>query len=195
MTNPTDKELREAAERVQRLIDETSMEFADLDDLMSIWNHLPILVAHALHPATAQQKAVAERLFKHIEHGDAEHRAWLKKELDAFFAKEAAAQQEAIVEVLSVRRTEANRTISVKFVRAPGWQPAPNEEVLSREPLLYVAAPPAAPGVPEGWKLVPVEPTEEMAHEGAIARMHTRDVRFIWKRMLHASPIAPGVKA
>lgn len=30
----------------------------------------------------------SEKLFKRIEHGDAEHRAWLKKELEAFFSEE-----------------------------------------------------------------------------------------------------------
>lgn len=31
---------------------------------------------------------LVERLFKHIEHGDEAHRAWLKEELEKFFAKD-----------------------------------------------------------------------------------------------------------
>ena len=49
-----------------------------------------------------------------------------------------------------------------------------------------------APSIPEGWKLVPVEPTEKMKHagraaawSGAVAYNETRD---IYKAMLEAAP-------
>ncbi len=57
----------------------------------------------------------------------------------------------------------------------------------------FVVAQPA-PSIPEGWKLVPVEPTEKMKHAGraaawsnAVAYNETRD---IYKAMLAAAPEA-----
>ncbi len=50
---------------------------------------------------------------------------------------------------------------------------------------------PEAPAVPAGFKLVPVEPTNAMAHAGISARgANTMDV---WRAMLAATPTAPAV--
>lgn len=68
------------------------------------------------------------------------------------------------------------------------------EDVPNEGTLLYTRASPPAVKVPDGWKLVPVEPTPEMRHEGACARMMSRDVGFIWKRMLSAAPTVSAQK-
>jgi len=57
---------------------------------------------------------------------------------------------------------------------------------------------PAQPvAVPDGWKLVPVEPTDAMIlgpgalrTDGKVARIH----RDVWKRMLAAAPTAPAAQ-
>ena len=46
-----------------------------------------------------------------------------------------------------------------------------------------------APAVPEGWKLVPVEPTEDMLTEGIDAgRIDEDEVVWIWNGMLAVAP-------
>ena len=46
-----------------------------------------------------------------------------------------------------------------------------------------------APAVPEGWKLVPMEPTEDMLTEGIDAgRIDEDDVLWTWSGMLAAAP-------
>lgn len=55
---------------------------------------------------------------------------------------------------------------------------------------------PGAQAVPEGWKLVPIEPTEAMmdAHFATHARADTvfAEVKDIWAAMLAASPATGG---
>lgn len=55
------------------------------------------------------------------------------------------------------------------------------------------AAPlPAAQAVPEGWKLVPVEPDENMIYEGGIGRRDQMvDAPAVYRAMLAAAPAAP----
>lgn len=60
---------------------------------------------------------------------------------------------------------------------------------------LAAAAPFLTPQIPDGWKLVPVEPTEEMAdaHFRAHAQAKTvfAEVPALWAAMLAASPSPP----
>lgn len=57
----------------------------------------------------------------------------------------------------------------------------------------------ASPVVPEGWRLVPVEPTEAMveAHFAAHARAETvfADTREVWQAMLFSAPLPQKGKA
>jgi hypothetical protein len=52
--------------------------------------------------------------------------------------------------------------------------------------------PPAQPAVPEGWKLVPVEPTEIMQDAGVVVMptvdCHPYDAGMVYKAMLAAAP-------
>lgn len=48
-------------------------------------------------------------------------------------------------------------------------------------------------GAPEGWKLVPVEPTERMVLVGADARVGPADAEDVYCRMLAACPLPPEV--
>lgn len=49
-------------------------------------------------------------------------------------------------------------------------------------------------GVPDGWKLVPIEPTNAMVVEGVNAGLkHKDEPYFIYAAMLNAAPAAPGV--
>ena len=64
----------------------------------------------------------------------------------------------------------------------------------SDKPLYLAPGAQPAPSIPEGWRLVPVEPTEVMKHAGraagwsnAVAYNETRD---IYKAMLAAAPEA-----
>ena len=56
-----------------------------------------LLDAFALHRASERQAivdwlpSVSDALFRFIEHGDAEHRRWLREELDKFFGMQADA--------------------------------------------------------------------------------------------------------
>lgn len=61
----------------------------------------------------------------------------------------------------------------------------------------YNATPAQPVAVPDGWKLVPIEPTEAMIlapgalrTDGKVARIH----RDIWKRMMEAVPAAPAAQ-
>lgn len=57
---------------------------------------------------------------------------------------------------------------------------------------LFTAAP--APAVPDGWKLVPVEPTSEM-QDAMLVAFYKREKHFIvpelWEAMLAAAPEVP----
>jgi hypothetical protein len=52
--------------------------------------------------------------------------------------------------------------------------------------------PPAQPAVPEGWKLVPVEPTEIMQDAGVVVMptvdCHPYDAGMVYKAMIAAAP-------
>ena len=48
----------------------------------------------------------------------------------------------------------------------------------------------ASPGVPDGWKLVPVEPTEAMLHDGRL--VSTEGAAVIYRAMLAAAPASPA---
>lgn len=60
-----------------------------------------------------------------------------------------------------------------------------------QEPI-YAAPQPAqrAPAVPEGWQLVPEEPTHEMLSAGAGSKYEKR-ARNVWRDMLAAAPKEP----
>jgi hypothetical protein len=52
---------------------------------------------------------------------------------------------------------------------------------------------PAQPTVPQGWKLVPIEPTEEMALAAEKATwIGTPNAKFAYRAMLSAAPTAPA---
>lgn len=59
------------------------------------------------------------------------------------------------------------------------------------------------PAVPEGWKLVPVEPTDEMvaavmngaAYNGSMANLMLRGIARNWSAMLAAAPVPPCIEA
>ncbi len=55
------------------------------------------------------------------------------------------------------------------------------------------------PSTPPGWKLVPIEPTHEMAHllnyPTIRPPLREPDVRLIWKCMLEAAPTCEGETA
>ena len=53
---------------------------------------------------------------------------------------------------------------------------------------------PAAPAIPEGWKLVPVEPTKEMLDKGRIDNsIHGRTLaEACYRSMLNAAPEQKG---
>lgn len=72
--------------------------------------------------------------------------------------------------------------------------------VWRRRAAMLKAGPVAAATVPEGWKLVPVEPTEEMMLHNSGCQRHSWDDadcalrqtrRLVWAHMLAAAPAAP----
>lgn len=60
---------------------------------------------------------------------------------------------------------------------------------------LTAAAPFLTPQIPDGWKLVPVEPTEEMVEAHFIAHAEAEtvfaEVPALWAAMLAAAPLPP----
>ena len=80
----------------------------------------------------------------------------------------------------------------------PGAQPAPS--LASGDvSLISEGKTQQAPSVPHGWKLVPIEPTEEMMMRDSSCQKHAHDDqscvhrtnrRWIWKTMLAAAPEA-----
>ena len=72
--------------------------------------------------------------------------------------------------------------------------------VWRRRAAMLKAGPVAAATVPDGWKLVPVEPTEEMMLHNSGCQRHSWDDadcalrqtrRLVWAHMLAAAPAAP----
>jgi hypothetical protein len=66
------------------------------------------------------------------------------------------------------------------------------KDCLSPKPIiapLYTCPQPTAQGVPDGWQLVPKEPTEEMRQAGL---RHTGAVHATWRDMLAAAPDGEG---
>ena len=58
----------------------------------------------------------------------------------------------------------------------------------------YAIAAIEAQGVPKGWQLVPVEPTQHMLDASALDdQMNTGSIRAAWKDMVNAAPPAPQV--
>lgn len=68
---------------------------------------------------------------------------------------------------------------------ASSWDMRANEFLLSRLQGL------AAPIIPEGWTLVPVEPTEAMGIAGKTVVIGDGGALDVWEEMLNASPPAP----
>lgn len=56
------------------------------------------------------------------------------------------------------------------------------------------------PGVPDGWKLVPIEPNWDMRNEGreflidGLEKDYEKIAYFLWKTMVNASPTAPTTR-
>lgn len=94
----------------------------------------------------------------------------------------------------------------VGFVTSLQWRTYQTEQVLkitrTRQPEhdfvapIYAAPQPAVVQVPQGWKLVPVEPTEAMCNPNkatdAVAKMAAKYRREAWAYMLAAAPEAPA---
>lgn len=101
-------------------------------------------------------------------------------------------EQEAQVRVIAGLLREAR-----KYVTALG---KPDDEVsavqmtVSRIDALLAGQVPA-PAAPEGWQLVPVEPTERMISESIDAgRFDEDDAAFFWASMLASAPSPDGAK-
>lgn len=176
-------------------------------------------VARALfsHPDSIQHHVATELISEHIRVQHDHDR--LVRELDVLINGESAAQQASLCDIVAQVRSEG-----LKAVPAPGWTGQADadaalvmldridttdsdddcriEEVKSIIRRL-VAAP--APAVPEGWKLVPIEPTPEMcdiSHVGVdvCTGMAADDEYYsingdyagkVYRAMLAAAP-APG---
>lgn len=119
---------------------------------------------------------------------------------------EAAPQQPAPAE----RGEQTAQGVALKWAEAPArtqWGAGMMEALLplgkdhtlrlyaEREVLhLVPAALASAPRVPQGWKLVPVEPTTGMlAAAGLLPEVTTGSLRGAWRDMLEAAPTAPGI--
>lgn len=64
-----------------------------------------------------EAKTIQNRLYEHIAHGDAEHRAWLKTEIDKFFAVNKI---DALLEVIELQTETIN--YALKACKSnPGW--------------------------------------------------------------------------
>ena len=78
----------------------------------------------------------------------------------------------------------------------PVYRPDASEEWQSGIPVYLHPAPPSV-AVPEGWRLVPVEPTTEMLAEGAIAlfAQSREPLSSAYRSMLAAAPRCPMLTA
>jgi hypothetical protein len=66
-------------------------------------------------------------------------------------------------------------------------------QTLARHRLAALASAPAGDGVPNGWRLVPIEPDDAMLDAGVLdvrAEVSYHDVEGIWSAMLAAAPTA-----
>ena len=66
----------------------------------------------------------------------------------------------------------------------PDWCPLPNYPAQSAQ----TAHAHAIDTSPEGWKLVPVEPTEEMLYEAQDQHIMPARMKRLWKLLLSAAP-------
>lgn len=190
-----------------------------------------IAEANALRPATRDDsKALADAMLRiiaqvqealGITEEDAACANGAEEMLDAIEGLKAAAQRTATAQQEAVavgpmdlsapakiwlqvdpNGDEDDRSEPIKYVDEMTWC----AESVGGQEIAYIradlAAPPAAPGVPEGWKLVPVEPTDLMFK--AALRLQGEDAAVaaapallsallkIYRAMLAASPSAPG---
>lgn len=80
--------------------------------------------------------------------------------------------------------------VTGSFVERVGVNDPTGEPRVSNVRPLYASPAIETPAVPEGWKLVPIEPTEDMVTEGAVAcgGYDYPSPRSVWEAMLTASP-------
>lgn len=79
-------------ERIARALKE-ALEFVEMIELREDRHYLVGgHIAEALEAIAACEAEAGERLFEAIQHGDDEHRAWLKEAITAFFAGEPVPQ-------------------------------------------------------------------------------------------------------
>ncbi len=83
------------------------------------------------------------------------------------------------------------------YTNETDWAMSLREKGFEVRPLVYAdTTPPAQPAVPEGWKLVPVEPTECMQEAGMseipTENCHPYDAGMVYKAMLAAAPEKGG---
>jgi hypothetical protein len=212
-TTTTDKELREAAERV--LGDVRSDKGRGFYRGAVRFEDAELLAAHALRPATAQQEAVAWTRESATAKSEGRYEIeWLQDVPKGTFLytglptaqQEAVADRKATIEkIVALCQRIPGSTVwnAAEFMydeligAAPPAAPGVPDETLRQaafEALTLIgqhaplttrtfssrrllgalcnhleslAASPSAPGVPDGWKLVPVEPTPEMIDQGA----------------------------
>lgn len=93
-------------------------------------------------------------------------------------------------------------TINCRYHGDPSYDLDPRDirdeaaEVVRRHAAYYAAAPaaPSQPAVPQGWKLVPVEPTPDMEGAGRVNMAYgSCTARQVWIAMLAATPAAPSL--
>jgi hypothetical protein len=120
---------------------------------------------------------------------DAHERKYVRHAIKQALAAQHEPENEPFVSLASVQEPVAWRKFNGFRFDYIEHQPALSGMVSKEWKPLYDTTPPAQPAVPEGWKLVPVEPTKEMAI--AYWQFNDRqDVRMIdaWKAILEAAP-------
>ena len=162
----------------------------------------PAAISELLDRLEAVEKEVAHikevefhRKMRAVAVGWEKKCARLEQERDELRAKvEAMEQQEPVAWLHETRRDSDVVTDAVKHV----WGKAVVGALAAYSIPLYPApgAQPA-PSVPEGWKLVPIEPTEKMINEGTCAAtlpgpryIDSACAKQCWEYMLAAAPEA-----
>ena len=90
MTQESGEELAERLEWLAKWLDSyAGKDITSGDDTLAELVRKAATYIETHRSLAAEEGEIADRLFRHIEHGDETHRAWLKSELDKFFAIEA----------------------------------------------------------------------------------------------------------
>lgn len=100
-------------------------------------------------------------------------------------------QERVRFEAATLSQSDENLTWSKKYLcyTEYGWR-TENADVSTRMFRAWLAA--KRDAVPEGWRVVPVEPTEEMLKDGYLMTEYPGNQAHVWAAMLNAAPRCPN---